>query len=186
VIVILKIDDDELKWSSVEERVVFRSHFVGFRNDRAKRPDGKIVDYIVLENRDYSAVICKNSQGEFLLVRQFRYPWMQASWETPSGLLEPNESPTEAAIREVLEETGYVVSNIEKMLKCHPSGMGPGYCHLFYADVEEGGKQSLDSTEFIQVGTFSSDEISKMIDDSQIIHMTTVLGWIMAKSKGFV
>ena len=85
-------DDDDLKWSSVEERIVFRSSFVGFRNDRARRPDGKIVDYIVLENRDYSAVICKNVDGKFVLVRQFRYPCMQASWETPSGLLEPEET----------------------------------------------------------------------------------------------
>lgn len=179
-------DDDELKWSSVEERVVFRSSFVGFRNDRARRPDGKIVDYIVLENRDYSAAICKNNDGNFVFVRQFRYPWMQASWETPSGLLEPNESPTEAAIREVLEETGHHVKSIEKMAKCHPSGMGPGYCHLFYAEVEDGGKQTLDSTEFIKVGIFTAEEINELLEDGQIIHMTTVLGWIMAKSKGYV
>ena len=182
----LNIDDEKLRWSSVEERVVFRSSFVGFRNDRAKRPDGKIVDFIVLENRDYSAAICKNVDGNFVFVRQFRYPWMQASWETPSGLLEPEESPSDAAKREVLEETGYVVRKLEKMVKCHPSGMGPGYCHLYYAEVEEGGKQTLDSTEFIQVGIFSADEIDKLIENSQVIHMTTVLGWIMAKSKGYV
>jgi ADP-ribose pyrophosphatase len=111
---------------------------------------------------------------------------MQASWETPSGLLEPNESPTEAAIREVMEETGYKVTKIEKMVKCHPSGMGPGYCHLFYAEVIESGEQSLDSTEFIQVGVFSANEIDKMIEDSSIIHMTTVLGWILANSKGYI
>jgi ADP-ribose pyrophosphatase len=144
------------------------------------------VEYIVLENRDYSAAICKNVDGKFVLVRQFRYPWMQASWETPSGLLEPNETARDAAIREVLEETGYMVTEIEKMVKCHPSGMGPGYCHLFTAEVKEGGKQALDSTEFIKVGLFSADEIDKMIEDSQIIHMTTVLGWIMAKARGFV
>lgn len=179
-------DDDELKWSSVEERVVFRSNFVGFRNDRARRPDGKIVDFIVLENRDYSAVICKNVDGKFVLVRQFRYPWMQASWETPSGLLEQKESPSEAATREVLEESGFIVLNIKKMIKCHPSGMGPGFCHLFFAEVDEGGEQSLDSSEFIKVGLFSADEIDAMIESGDIIHMTSVLGWIMAKSKGYV
>jgi hypothetical protein len=107
---LLHRDDKKQRWSSVEERVVFRSSFVGFRNDRARRPDGKIVDYVVLENRDYSVAICKNIDGNFIFVRQFRYPWMQASWETPSGLLEPNETPQDAAIREVLEETGYMVT----------------------------------------------------------------------------
>ena len=72
------------------------------------------------------------------------------------------------------------------MVKCHPSGMGPGYCHLFYGEVKDGGKQSLDPTEFIKVGIFSSDEIDNMIENGQIIHMTTVLGWTLAKSKGYV
>jgi ADP-ribose pyrophosphatase len=182
----LQVDDDELKWSLVEERVVFRSNFVGFRNDRARRPDGKVVDYVVLENRDYSAAICKNIDGKFVLVRQFRYPWMQASWETPSGLLEPNEKPREAAVREVMEETGYKVIKIKKMIECHPSGMGPGYCHIFYAEVEKSGRQSLDPTEFIRAELFSSDEIERMIEEGKIIHMTSILGWILAKIKGFV
>jgi ADP-ribose pyrophosphatase YjhB (NUDIX family) len=45
-----------------------------------------------------------NSQNEILCVRELRRNYMP--WKTPTGLTEVGESLDEAAIREVLEETG--------------------------------------------------------------------------------
>ncbi|WP_249673305.1 NUDIX hydrolase [Pseudomonas abieticivorans] len=46
-------------------------------------------------------------EGRFLLVEEFKNN--QAVLNQPAGHLDPNESLTEAAIRETLEETGYDV-----------------------------------------------------------------------------
>lgn len=46
-------------------------------------------------------------QDELILVRQFRPPTGKMMLEFPAGLIDPGESPVEAATRELYEETGY-------------------------------------------------------------------------------
>lgn len=53
-----------------------------------------------------------NENGQVLCVQRNYPPF---GWTTPGGRLEDNESPEEGVIREVLEETGYIVS-IEKLI----------------------------------------------------------------------
>ncbi len=55
-----------------------------------------------------SAIACLlNSKSELLLVRQFRPSLGYKTFEFPAGAVEVGEEPQQAAIREVLEETGY-------------------------------------------------------------------------------
>ncbi|MEM5612808.1 NUDIX domain-containing protein [Bacillus thuringiensis] len=50
------------------------------------------------------AAVIKNEQGEIL----FQYPGGEY-WSLPAGAIEPGETPEEAVIREVWEETGLKV-----------------------------------------------------------------------------
>lgn len=173
----MKSDESDLKWNQLEERVIFRNEFVGVRNDIAQRPDGVKVEYAVVENRSYATVMCFDEDGQVILVKQFRYPWMSSSWEAPSGILEDDESPEECARREVREETGYEVIKLVSLSKYHPTGLGPGVCHLFTATVRKEGVQTLDDNEFIQVGVYKPEEVKRMIRENIIVHGSTLLGW---------
>jgi 8-oxo-dGTP diphosphatase len=51
-------------------------------------------------------VLAMNDTGEVLLVRK---NYLDRDWTPPGGILEDYESIPDAAIRECLEETGYVV-----------------------------------------------------------------------------
>ena len=42
----------------------------------------------------------------FGLIRMFRHPYGAAGWEVPMGFMDGGESPVEAALRELQEETG--------------------------------------------------------------------------------
>jgi ADP-ribose pyrophosphatase len=50
-----------------------------------------------------------------LLVKQFRLGANSQTIEIPAGILEPDEDPIEAVIRELREETGYRPLNIESL-----------------------------------------------------------------------
>jgi 8-oxo-dGTP diphosphatase len=54
-----------------------------------------------------AAAVILNSHGEVLLVKHSYGP---LNWELPGGGAERDESPTQTALREVLEETGLRVS----------------------------------------------------------------------------
>lgn len=49
-------------------------------------------------------IIAFDTDGRFLMVRN-----RKRAWEMPGGKMEPGETPTQAVIREFLEETGYEI-----------------------------------------------------------------------------
>ena len=54
------------------------------------------------------AILEKETGPELLLQKQFRPPVDKVCIEIPAGLIDKGESPDDAAIRELKEETGYV------------------------------------------------------------------------------
>lgn len=48
----------------------------------------------------------EDDPGQLLMIRQYRYPIGDYIYELPAGLIDRHETPQEAAIREVKEETG--------------------------------------------------------------------------------
>ncbi|MEX5294036.1 NUDIX domain-containing protein [Kocuria sp. CPCC 205268] len=52
-----------------------------------------------------AAAVVVRGDGRLLLVRRGREP-QRGRWSVPGGKLEPGETPAQAAVREVLEETG--------------------------------------------------------------------------------
>ena len=81
--------------------------------------EGKIikvkVDTVELPNRSYAkreivihgrgvAIVAINDENKLYLVKQFRKPLNKVIYEIPAGIVEPNESIQEAAIREAQEE----------------------------------------------------------------------------------
>ena len=52
-----------------------------------------------------AAAVVVRPDGRLLLVRRAREP-QRGRWSVPGGKVEPGETPAEAAVREVFEETG--------------------------------------------------------------------------------
>ncbi len=57
-------------------------------------------------------IICGLLGDKVVLVRQFRYPVGRYVYELPAGLVERGEDVTDAAIREMYEETGLTLSPV--------------------------------------------------------------------------
>ena len=53
-------------------------------------------------------ILNKSSGPELLLQKQYRPPIDKVVIEVPAGLIDPNETVEECAVRELKEETGYV------------------------------------------------------------------------------
>ncbi len=60
--------------------------------------------------RDTARVILLGPGGRVLLFRhRLPGPWSREGWLTPGGAIEPHETPAQAAVRELREETGHLV-----------------------------------------------------------------------------
>lgn len=57
---------------------------------------------------DWVSIIVEKDD-KFLVVEQYRHGVMRKTLEFPSGIIEEGESPLDAAVRELSEETGFIV-----------------------------------------------------------------------------
>jgi 8-oxo-dGTP pyrophosphatase MutT (NUDIX family) len=55
-------------------------------------------------------ILCRNGDGEILLLKWRDPDDGHVFWEPPGGGIEPGEEPPEAAVRELYEETGYTTA----------------------------------------------------------------------------
>ncbi len=105
-----------------------------------------------LENIEYVAIFTRY-QGKWV------YSWHKhrKSYEHPGGHVEPNETPMEAAKRELYEETGITDCNIIPIWDYHyiwENGTGGNCGRVFYAEVNSLG--TLPKSEMDHVKLFET------------------------------
>jgi 8-oxo-dGTP pyrophosphatase MutT (NUDIX family) len=71
--------------------------------------------FYAIETADYVTIVAVTDKEELLLVRQYRPAVEQSCLELPAGTVDADESPAEAARRELLEETGYLADEIQEL-----------------------------------------------------------------------
>ncbi|WP_156587681.1 NUDIX hydrolase [Halorubrum sp. CBA1125] len=74
--------------------------------DRVEQPDGTEKNYYWAELSPATVVVAV-ADGDVLFVEQYRPTVRSTQLELPAGILEPGESYTAAAARELAEETGF-------------------------------------------------------------------------------
>src|SRR3989442_1262295 len=118
----------------IATRRIYEGRIVRLREDTAELADGRTVLREVVEHTEVAAIVPVDSNGNIILVRQYRLPAREALLEIPAGGAEDSEGIEEAAQRELREETGYRARHLERLCGFFVS---PGYCteviHVFLA-----------------------------------------------------
>jgi ADP-ribose pyrophosphatase len=70
-------------------------------------PDGRVDDFDIKHEPQVVCVLAITADQQVVLARQFRPGPEQILLELPGGGIEPGETPQQAIVRELLEETGY-------------------------------------------------------------------------------
>lgn len=136
-------------WQTLDSKIEYQNPFWQARKDRVIRPDGEKSNYYVLERGDYVMIIAFDQKNQNIyLVRQWRYPLNEHSWEIPAGFIDKNETPLEAAKRELREETGL---KAEKWRNLGQGYVSPGLTkqayYIFLAEELTSGEKQLEGSE---------------------------------------
>lgn len=147
-----------------------------------------LVRRLSLERGDSAAVLVFNQTTEkLILISQFRYPAYKNKdgWiiETIAGMVDPGETPEEAARREVQEETGLDIDAFEHIASFYPSPGGSSErIYLFYSEVS-GEKAKYKETgglighgEDIKALEISLADALKKIKLGEIVDAKTIMG----------
>jgi ADP-ribose pyrophosphatase len=80
-----------------------------FVHEALVMPDGYPIDWYYVDTPASVMVVPVTADGGLVLVRQYRHNLKAHGLELPAGMISDGEAPVRAALRELQEETGYVL-----------------------------------------------------------------------------
>ena len=110
------------------------------------------------------------------MVRQFRHGARQLTLEIPGGIMDPGESPSEGAARELREETGYRAGRLVDLGSVNPNpALFGNRCFIQLAlDCEREGAIQNSETEETVVELLPLAEMDRRLFDGGIDHALVV------------
>jgi ADP-ribose pyrophosphatase len=133
---------------------IFKGKFVKVWGTTFLDKEGNEQVWEWLEKKDAVMIFAITKDNKVVLIKTFRIPLEKYTIEIPAGLLDKgNENPEEAARRELLEETGYIV---EKIFPLPPTAYASGMTNsVIYSFIGTGAEKAAnnegDATEDISV-----------------------------------
>ncbi len=138
--------------------------------------NGKVFRKEVVEHSPSVGILPAINKKEILLIKQFRHAVNKYLVEIPAGKIENNESPYEAAKRELAEETGYT-GVLKPLTRCF---LAPSYdtelMHFFVAEnvTKLHAPEIMDEDENITNFVVNLNDAIKYCYDGTIIDCKTV------------
>lgn len=171
------------KWETLSSEKLIETPYFTLRSDRLRLPDGEIKDpYYVIERQDAAIIFPVTTDGEVILVRQYRPPIETMELGLPAGLIEEGEKPEAAARRELLEETGFGGGEWTALGSVASSpGLKDNWAYLFLArGVEEIGPVDPDEHERIEIVRMSVESLRNLTRNGGIASSSGVAAVYMS------
>jgi ADP-ribose pyrophosphatase len=164
----------------VESQLIYEGRIVRFRVDTVVLPNGSRSIREIIGTPGAVVIVPLTDDGQVRMVRQFRSAIGEYLLELPAGTLEPNESPEQAAPRELAEETGDRAARWRRLTGFYTvPGICDEYLHLFLATDLTPGQTNQEADEFIEVVTLPLGEALEMVRRGEIRDAKTIIGLLM-------
>jgi len=169
-------------WKTISKKVVYDNNWIKVTHRDVINPSGNPGIYGVVEFKNLAiGIVPIDEDGNTWLVRQFRYTLDQYTWEIPEGGCPKDQTPLEAAQRELQEETGLTAKKWTKIGEFHTSNsVTDEYGEIFIAQDLTIGEQDLEDCEDIIVKKLPLKEAHQMVLDGEITDSVSMIGLMKA------
>ena len=169
-----KLTKEEKSYSSFRNSAV-----TVFQNQRFSLLENE--DYHVVEYHTQQVIVLPILENKSVIMpKVFRKILGGAVWELPAGGVQKNESPEEAALRELREETGISITDNSRLVQENTLVISPNRLPMFPSifsvniSQNEFDKRSMHDDEVESVDCFSMNEIKAMMSSGEIMTSITL------------
>lgn len=152
------------------------------REDQVEDPQGRPHPRVRIDCLDWVHVVALTSDGQVVMVRQYRAGIDAATLEIPGGMVDPGETPETAARRELEEETGFRAARWTLLGVSHPNpALQSNRLHSFLAlDCERVKSPNLDPGEDIRVELVPRGRLPELVRSGDITHALVLVSFHLA------
>ena len=173
-----------------KEQLIHQGHAYDFVELEVEHADGVVRSKPMVRHHGAATIlpILKTPEGEMIvMVRNERVTIDAHLLELPAGGIDQGETPSHAAERELIEETGYRAHRIEPLCRFLTTpGLTDELMHVFVArDLEHVGQQ-LEPYESLSVELVTPDNAMDMVEQNEIIDGKTMLTIRTAQARGII
>ncbi len=176
-------------WTVLETKLLVSERWLQLREDRVRLSNGHEIErFHVIHGPDWASVLCVTEASEVVLVRQYRHGIGRVSLELPAGVIEPDESPEQAARRELAEETGFEASDWTSIQRVPTEpARHTTHAHFFCArGARLTRNPAPEATEVLEVVLVPLADLARLATDGSIEHGVHVGAILAALAKNLV
>ncbi len=163
-----------LEEKKLQEEIVYECPIFKVAAGEVLLPNGKTACRNRVLHTGGCGVLPLTTEGDVLLVKQYRYGIENITLEIPAGKLEAGEDPKACALRELSEEIG---AHTDGLIELGTIAVTPAYdseiIYIYMAHCDECSAQHLDEDEFLNVHKIKLSDAVKMVLDGTITDAKT-------------
>ncbi|MDR2487820.1 MAG: NUDIX hydrolase [Clostridiales Family XIII bacterium] len=168
---------------TLESEILYSGRILTLRRDRVTTSAGASTREIVVHGGGI-VIAAVLEDGRIPMVRQFRKAAEQTVLELPAGKLEAGEDPTEAALRELREETGYSAGRITELTAAYSSiGYSTELLRIYLAEDLTPGETDPDPGESLEVVLLPLEEIFGMAVRGELVDLKTIAAVLLVNER---
>lgn len=179
----------------IESRVIYDKHGRRIVEDVLQFADGSTHEWVYFAGAGPPiggavAVAAFTEDDKMILTKQYRHPFRRIIYDIPAGGgggMESGETPKEAALRELEEETGYTAEKLEWIgrFTWTPSYMGPGTVEIFFTKSLK-PKGDFDPNEIAEIELMDFHEVLEKVLKGELIDSALVIATLLVSAKKLI
>lgn len=178
-------------WRTTSKKIVADNPFLTLEEHRREEEEtGRHGYFYIVGAPNWVNIIALTENNEIVLVEQFRQGTERIELEIPSGIIDEGEDPADAALRELLEETGYERSERSEFKKIGEIAPNPAFirntCYTYVlTNARATGREHFDENENIRVRLVPKSEVENLITSREIRHSLIIASLYLARLAGY-